>query len=256
MPAKTGVVFHAAVRAILLYGSAFSIAYLSRSGHIVDYVAPRMAAAVKLAAIVLAVIGAYQLFAVYRALRQHPVPVECDCDHSPASGSYRKHTFVYALLAFPILLGAYIPGTLSDRAGLHTHNGAPHSAAFGDTAARSVERLADKLAGQSVIQVEAEHFAESLQAIDRFPDRFVGKTIVLSGSVRREFAMRSNQFVIVAQTSTGANAAAVGMRVELPQATTVKPDTKVQVIGRLVHNEIVGQQAMMVKAVEVKEMRE
>ncbi|WP_167859099.1 DUF1980 domain-containing protein [Paenibacillus cymbidii] len=250
MPANNKIAIHATIRAVLLYGWAFAVVYLARSGHIVDYVASGMVVAVKLAAVLLATIGAYQLYTAYRVVRKRALPVECDCEHSPASGSLLTHTFVYALLAFPFFLGIFIPDPRPGSAGFHTHGRATQTAAFGDTVSRQAEQLADRLAQQTVIQMGNEHFAETLQAIDRFPGRFVGKSIEASGYVRRAPGTKTDQIFLAA---TSGSPAPTGMLVELPQGTAVKNGIRVLVTGRLAQKDNGGKQVMFIRASAVKE---
>jgi len=250
MPASNKIAIHAAIRAILLYGWAFAVIYLARSGHIVDYVASGMVVAVKLAAVLLATIGAYQLYTAYRVVRKRALPVECDCEHSPASGSLLTHTFVYALLAFPLFLGIFIPDPRPGSAGFHTHKGATQASAFGDTASGQAEQLADRLAQQTVILMSNEHFAETLQTIDRFPDRFIGKSIEASGYVRRALGARTDQIFLAA---TSVTPAPTGMLIELPQGTAVKNGIRVRVTGRLAQKDYGGKQVMFIRASAVKE---
>jgi len=250
MPANNKIAIHAAIRAILLYGWAFAVVYLAHSGHIVDYVASGMVVAVKLAAVLLATIGAYQLYTAYRVVRKRALPVECDCEHSPASGSLLAHTFVYALLAFPLFLGIFIPAPRPGSAGFHTHNGATQASAFGDIASGQAEQLADRLAQQNIIQLDNEHFAETLHAIDRFPDRFVGKSIEASGYVRRALGAKSDQIFLAA---TSVNPAPTGMPVELPRAKAVNTGMWVRVTGRLAQKDYEGKKVVFIRASAVKE---
>lgn len=103
--------FHYSIKALILLGFAFYIAYLVKSDGILLYIAPRMAVYVKLSAIALYIVAVYQLYLGIRALAGRTA-ADCDCghDHAP-SPSKLKNTAIYGLFVFPLLLGFLLPDT-------------------------------------------------------------------------------------------------------------------------------------------------
>jgi putative membrane protein len=99
---------HFLARALILCGFAVYILYLVRSGHISYYIAPRMEIYVKLSAVGLYVIAAYQGYSAYRIFRGQQI--DCDCRHEP-SKSVLLSGIIYGLFLFPILLGFILPDT-------------------------------------------------------------------------------------------------------------------------------------------------
>jgi uncharacterized repeat protein (TIGR03943 family) len=102
---------HSLLKAILLFGFAAYIATLVKSDAILYYIAPRMLLYVKLSAIALYIVGAYQLYDSFRLFRGQQSA--CDCgddghDHTP-SRSLFKNVIFYGLFAFPLLIGFLMP---------------------------------------------------------------------------------------------------------------------------------------------------
>ena len=102
--------FHYLIRAVIVLSFSILITYLIKSGNINLYIAPRMLILVKLSAICLYMIGAYQLYSAYRYLRNQSTAADCDCEHTP-TGSVMKHIMIYSLFVFPLLLGFLLPNT-------------------------------------------------------------------------------------------------------------------------------------------------
>lgn len=104
---------HSLIKAALLFGFSAYITTLVKSDAILFYIAPRMVIYVKLAALGLYAVGAYQLYETLRQLRGSPPA--CDCgdeghDHTP-SRSLLKNALFYGLFAFPLLIGFLMPDT-------------------------------------------------------------------------------------------------------------------------------------------------
>jgi len=101
--------FHYGLRALILAGFSFFIAYLAKSDRLMYYIAPRMENYVKYAAIGLFVVAVGQ---VYLALRSHADKAAmCGCEHEPPRSIWRNG-LMYLLFVFPLLLGVALPDTL------------------------------------------------------------------------------------------------------------------------------------------------
>jgi putative membrane protein len=98
---------HYIIRSIIVLSFSILITYLIKSGDINLYIATRMLILIKLSAMGFYIMGMYQLIMGYRYIRNQS-SVECDCDHMP-TGSIAKHTMIYGLFVFPLLLGFLLP---------------------------------------------------------------------------------------------------------------------------------------------------
>ncbi len=111
-PRKLGV--HHLIRAVIALGFAFYIAHLVKADYMSLYIAPRMTLIVKLSAIGLYLIGMYELIGAYRSFfgkQRHEHSCACSDDahtHEPTGPAW-KHTIVYGLFIFPLLLGILLP---------------------------------------------------------------------------------------------------------------------------------------------------
>lgn len=221
---------HRSLKALILLGFAFYIAWLVRTDAIVLYIAPRMTLWVKLSALALYAVAVYQLLLGLRAFRGEAEPV-CDCGepHEPghahaASPSLLKNSVVYGLFLLPLLLGFLLPDTsmgshLAERKGMNLSSAAalkkeqqggampPYAAASGraaaevapfpfDEATKPYAALAQELIRSDVIEIRESLFVETLTALDLYLDRFIGKKAQITGFVYRQPDMGSQRFVI------------------------------------------------------------
>lgn len=261
---------HACVRAAITLGFAVYIAYLVKNGSMNLYIAPRMELIVKLSAVVLYVIGMFQIYAAYKhAFSRQPA---CGCDHTPR-GSLPKHALIYGLMAFPLLLGALLPeatmgSALAAKKGINLSAGSsarvgapaspdvetPTGAKAAPTAAAATDEVSDEqldamfeydaytesfaelaktLYRQDTIVVTEELFMEILTTIDLYLDHFIGKKVELSGFVYREPDMTGNQLVVArfAMDCCSADALPYGVLVEYNRAAGYQDDTWLRVNG-------------------------
>ncbi|MBP1992503.1 TIGR03943 family putative permease subunit [Paenibacillus eucommiae] len=109
MNEERSLTFHYFFRAAILLGFSIYIIYLSKSGNLMYYIAPRMESYVKYAAVALFVIAAYQVFL---AIRTYSDQTEaCDCEHVPPR-SFWRNFMIYGLFLFPLLLGFSMPDAI------------------------------------------------------------------------------------------------------------------------------------------------
>ncbi|MEI7025365.1 TIGR03943 family putative permease subunit [Paenibacillus sp. y28] len=97
---------HHLLRALILFGFALYILMLVRSEGILLYIAPRMLLYVKLSALGLYLVSAYQAYQGIKAWRGYAAA--CDCDHGP-SPSFIKNSLIYSLFCLPLALGFLLP---------------------------------------------------------------------------------------------------------------------------------------------------
>lgn len=102
--------WHYAIRAAVLLGFALLIAYLTKTGALGLYIAPKMRLFVKLSAIALYAIAMYQAWLALGS-RKSKAQASCGCDHAP-KGSWWKHAAVYGLFAVPLIFGFALPDTV------------------------------------------------------------------------------------------------------------------------------------------------
>lgn len=100
------------VRALILAGFSFYITYLIRTGNMVYYIAPRMEIYVKLTAVGLYLVAAYQAFLALQSLNtKRTEDCGCGCEsHRPSRSRFRSFV-IYGLFLFPLLLGFVMPDT-------------------------------------------------------------------------------------------------------------------------------------------------
>lgn len=240
-----GAWVHPTVRAVLLIGFAAYIAYLVKSDHMLYYISPRMTLYVKLAALGLYAVGAYQLYAAAAAFsgrrELHDCDFDCDCGHEHhhdhAAGSPWKSILLYGLFAFPLLLGFCMPDMTLGSA-LAAKKGMNLSSAAAVKTAASNEDYAEyarALYPLDVIPVPEELYIETITTLDLYADQFAGKTVKLSGFVYRDDSMNDRQFVIgrFSVECCSADAAPFGVLVQSARAGAYATDQWVEVTGTL-----------------------
>jgi len=258
---KIGI--HNLIRGFISLGFAVFIAYLVKSGDIHLFIAPRMLILVKISAIGLYLIGAYQLYTAYRHLHRKHVICD-DCEHVP-EGSLWKHLMIYGLFVLPLLLGVLLPNSTMGSA-LAAKKGMNLSASASGRILTSAEpedspsfladeynedfaRLAKKLYQEDVIEVSEDMYMEILTSIDLFMNEFQGKTVELGGFVYREDTMNEKQFVIgrFAMDCCSADALPYGVLVEYDKAGRYEDDAWIRVRGTISKTVYQGQEIMVLR---------
>jgi uncharacterized membrane protein YcgQ (UPF0703/DUF1980 family) len=108
-------------RTAIFLGFSLYILYLSKSGNLHYYIAPRMTVYVKLSAIAMYVIAIYMMYSAIQAMLKKADA--CDaCDHTPVRSPF-KNIAAYTLFVIPLLLGFGTPDTamnsaLADKKGI------------------------------------------------------------------------------------------------------------------------------------------
>lgn len=259
---------HSICRSVLLFGFACFILYLTRSGNILYYIAPRMIDFVKLAAIGLYAVAVYEAYRAAKQLFETASEPECDCE---APQQFRlRSVLLYAFFAFPLLLGFAMPdsmmgSTLAAKKGVNLSSSqtvpgshvsrsqsepAPSALSKSGAALTAEElrtlfpfdpstepyaRLAMQLYKKGAVHVKEELFMETITAVDLYLDRFVGVEMELSGFVYREEGMKDNQFIIArfALQCCSADASPYGIVADYEQARVLPNDTWVKATGTI-----------------------
>jgi putative membrane protein len=99
---------HYFVRTFILLGFSSYIVFLSKSGALGYYIAPRMMIYVQASAVVLYIVSCYQGYMALRAYWGNRVV--CDCEHTP-SRSVMRNGIAYSLFILPLLVGFLLPNT-------------------------------------------------------------------------------------------------------------------------------------------------
>ncbi|MNH72471.1 hypothetical protein D3C87_1183020 [compost metagenome] len=268
---KATLLKHAAMQTLILLGFAIYISYLSLSGHINYYIAPRMQSYVELSAAVLFLMAAYHGYHTYRKLRG--LPSSAHSHHEPPRSAPARGA-LNSLFLFPVLLGFLVPdsflgSSLAAKKGLNLA-GSIHSRQTPITLSSSVKvsgaslaklfpsdkytgeyaKLGMKLYQKDHIQVKDQGYVEILTALQLYPGNFGSKPIDISGFVYREPSMKPNQFVIARfniQCCT-ADAMPLGVLVEMNGGDQLKTDSWVHLSGKLGETSYGGNQVLKLDA--------
>ncbi|WP_019636401.1 TIGR03943 family putative permease subunit [Paenibacillus fonticola] len=107
---KLITLLHYIIRTIILLALSVYIAYLVETGSLQLYIGERIMPLVKLSALVVYALAVIQGFIAYRSYKG--AIIECDCCGSSPSNSWPKASFLYGVIALPLLLGFFLPDTV------------------------------------------------------------------------------------------------------------------------------------------------
>lgn len=284
MPARPHLWVHSLIKAILLFGFSAYITLLVKNDAILFYIAPRMVLYVKLAAMGLYIVGAYQLYETLRQFRGNPPA--CDCEeeghnHTP-SRSIIRNTLFYCIFAFPLLIGFLMPdasmGTaLASKKGINLSS-AGNVRSKESALARSQDAISNdaelkqlfpsdvytvhyakhamKLYKEDTIQVPEDLYIETLTTLDLYANAFVGKTIELTGFVYRDEEMTDKQFVIGRFTvqCCSADASPYGLLVQYDKANVYATDQWIKLTGTIAKTVYNGADLMIIHAQKIQKI--
>ena len=291
---RRALIVHTLIRASIAIGFAAFIAYLVKNGQIALFIAPRMLLLVKLSAIVLYAIGAYQIYEAYRHIANRKAACS-HCGHAP-TGAVSKHIMIYGLFVFPLLLGILLPNStmgsaLAEKKGMNLNASASgriiapknketemevvksSPVVIADSNLNEISlderfvadeynedfaRLAKELYPQEMIAVKEELFMEILTSIDLFMEQFQGKTIEIEGFVYREEDMDQNQFVVgrFAMDCCTADALPYGVLVEHNHAGRYENDSWLKIRAAIGKTAYQGNEIMMLKPISIERIDE
>lgn len=107
---QRATVLHHVVRTVILLGLAVYIAFLVESDTLQLYIGIRIRPLVKISSLVVYALAVIQGFIAYRAYRGSII--ECDCCSGAKEKSWLQSSFLYGMLALPLLLGFMLPDTV------------------------------------------------------------------------------------------------------------------------------------------------
>ncbi|MEO3946681.1 TIGR03943 family protein [Gorillibacterium sp. CAU 1737] len=272
-----------AMQGVLFIGLSAYLAHLIQADKLSLYIVPRLEPAVRAAGLALFLLGAWQAL---QSLRDTIPRYACACEEGRKPGLRRKLAALW--LALPLLLGALLPDTVlgasvADKKGLVWNpgdyaaksaelyagggggkggggkdgGGSPQSFSPEVSAARlrEYELLADELHGQDWIRIGDVGYMERLAAMDLNRERFVGKTLQLSGFVYPA-EDRAGAFFLsrLVMQCCSADSLPYGLLIEGAEATAFKRDDWVRVTGTLREVPYQNQMILALTAVSVESM--
>ena len=281
-----GASLHHWLRAGIAGGFCCLIVRLVQADTLHYYIAPRMELYVKLSALGLFVLAAFQLFSAIRAAGSRPA---CTCVHGEESGGFRP--LGYALFLLPLVLGFALPDAImaSDIAAVKGMQLSAASTAGQDQAPAprpdavpmeepltrdadlaalfpsdaytgNIAELGMKLYRQDSITVKEEGFMEILTTIDMYRANFMGKSIRISGFVYREEGMPENRFIVsrLAMQCCSADSTPYGVMVRSEEAPAYSKDTWLEVVGTIGETRYNNKEIILIDAhkIEVTEAPE
>lgn len=163
---------HHLIRGVILSGFAFYIAFLSKSGMLSLYIAPKMIVYVKLSAIGLFAVGLHQLYSalsVFFGTRKEAY--DCDCAHEMPKSSWGSAAF-YGIFLFPLLFGVLTPdkvmgSSMVDKKGIQLSAAQSQGAAPG-AAAGAAKKTSSSGASESLGAPKTGNAEKSSGTADRF----------------------------------------------------------------------------------------
>jgi len=245
-----GTSLHHWTQAGIAGGFCFLIVRLVQADTLHYYIAPRMEGYVKLAALGLFVLAAFQLYA---AIRTTGKSADCTCGDEGERRSASRW-LGYGLLLCPLALGFGLPDAImaSDIAAVkgmqlsassapapvgstQPQGGEPAALFPYDTYTQELAELGMKLYGQESITVKDEGFMEILTTLDIYRDNFIGKTVRIRGFVYREEGMPEDRFIVarLAMQCCSADTLPYGIMAEAAEARAYDKDTWIELVGTI-----------------------
>ncbi|WP_438432627.1 TIGR03943 family putative permease subunit [Gorillibacterium sp. sgz500922] len=279
---------HYLFRAALLLAYSCFIQRLARSGSLLEYIAPRMETAVKLASIGLILLAGAQIWMALGGNRGHRLSCDC-CEPAASPNGFRSVGLLYALFLLPVVYAVLLPngmsgsglagslglalsgpegsqvsavlsapvdtwegnGSVPEAAGPAEKEPAADGAEASATGHPSeLAALARRLYGKPEILVPETGYREVLRAVALHLDRFAGKRMTVSGFVFREKAMQPNEFAVarLVMSSSAADASPFGVLVRTSGKTDFPQDTWVLVSGTIAKETYGGEPVLALRA--------
>lgn len=141
-----------------MLGFSVYIAYLVKTGSLQLYIGLRIMPLVKVSAVVVYALGVIQGMIAYRSYKGSVI--ECDCCGNPPARSWPKASFLYSVLALPLLFGFFLPdmvlgGSFANKKGMILGAGASPSAASGSLPTASAVVSGDAKSPSTTASTEA-----------------------------------------------------------------------------------------------------
>lgn len=254
--------FHSqqAFRAVVLAAFAYFIMNLHLNGDITKYVNPKYDLLSQTAAYVFFFLFFIQLFRIWSRKKKHEHQCHHGCSHDHGySGSSVKKIISYSILIFPLMTGFLLPPqTLGAEAA--AKKGSVLTSKTAESQARSetefdpsfyghegmvVDRKEIKLGeyeenmkrldNDRVIHMKDEVFEPYYGKISAEPEKYIGRTVKMTGFVYKEEGFESNQLALTRFLVTHciADASNIGFLTEFDEAYTVEQDTWLEIEGTI-----------------------
>ncbi|ANE48128.1 hypothetical protein SY83_19610 [Paenibacillus swuensis] len=266
---SNSMLIHYGLRASILLGFALLIVFLTRSGDLILYIAPRMQLYVKLSAIAFFVAAVYQVYLILENSSAHSD--DCHCEHPP-SPSLLKNGITYTLFLLPLLLGYLLPdeamnSAMVNKKGINlssapTTNPPGEGIRIAETGLFPAEDpftqiyadYAKTIYKHNVIEVKDELYIETLTTLDMFRKPFLGKTISITGFIYRAEGMKANEFAVsrFSVECCSADAAPYGMLADFPKASVLKDNEWVQVEGKLSESKLGEERILKINVTNIR----
>ena len=246
--------FHQYIRGLLLIGFGMLLFKLLMTGHIENFIAPKMRGFTYFTLIVSFALGVFQVWS-------HPKQQSCDCGHHHEEQTRFGKGLIYALFLFPIVSGflfsnAALDGSVAAKRGV-TLAGTTSSQqpAGGNDAVSSLltdaeenpqllpqtappgyyEKLEKKLLSQQHITVNDADYMSVMDVIGKDVMGFKGKGITFIGFVHREPDLDQNTIILARYgiTCCTADASVLGMMATGQNVSSLEQGDWVQITGTL-----------------------
>jgi uncharacterized repeat protein (TIGR03943 family) len=227
------------LQALLLLGMSIFLAFKAASGQLVYYINQRFVPLTVVAIIFLAVIT-QTLFAENKRSRQHD---DDDHDHAPASAN------LWFMLV-PLLIGVLIPSRPLDSSSFATKGFSANTPLVSaDSSAKLFETASQE---RNILDwVKLFNFQNDIPQV-------LGQQAAVTGFVYFDKSLNKNQFFVsrFVISCCAADASAIVMIVEWPQASTLKQDSWVLVKGAVQSITLNERAAPLIQAVSVQAVPE
>lgn len=245
--------FHQYIRGLLLIGFGMLLFKLLLTGHIENFIAPKMRGFTYFTLIVSFVLGVFQVW-------NHPKQYSCDCGHQEEKTRFSKG-LMYALFLFPVVSGflfsnAALDGSVAAKRGVTlAGTTASQQPAGGNDAVSSLltdaeenpqllpqtappgyyEKLEKTLLSQQHITVNDEDYISVMDVIGKDVMGFKGKQITFVGFVHRESDLNQNTIILARYgiTCCTADASVLGMMATGQDVSSLEQGDWVQITGTL-----------------------
>jgi putative membrane protein len=107
--------FHTLLRGIILYGFAMLFLSLIVTGHLVNYIAPKMNPLFYTATVIFFLLSIIQMVRSFPKAQAEAIACQCGTDHHP-KGSLLAKLVIYGIFILPILTGFLLPHKMLDSA--------------------------------------------------------------------------------------------------------------------------------------------
>ncbi|OKL35465.1 TIGR03943 family putative permease subunit [Domibacillus mangrovi] len=247
-----------AFRAVILAAFTWLLINLHLNGDIAKYINPKYDLLSKTAAYVFFFLFFIQLFRIWSRKKKHEHQCHHECSHDHPRSPVKK-MISYSILIFPLMTGFLLPpqtlgaGAAAKKGTVLTPKTAESQMqaetevdpSLYDHKGMVVDRKEIKqgeydenmkrLDHDRVIHMKDEVFEPYYGRINAEPEKYIGRTVKMTGFVYKEESFQSNQLALTRFLITHcvADASSIGFLTEFDEAYTIEQDTWMEVEGIL-----------------------